>query len=152
MVALPRGIASKRSRRKIPPREIFLSHAHQDHPLTLRLARTLRQHGLRSWYSERHVPGAKQWLDEIGAALDRCEWFVVLLTPSAVRSKWVKRELTYALNQDRYEDRIVPLLVEPCQYTRLAWPLATVQIIPFDRFRPGCQALFSLWSMRYQPK
>ncbi|HEU4889415.1 MAG TPA: toll/interleukin-1 receptor domain-containing protein [Thermoanaerobaculia bacterium] len=97
-------------------------------------------------------PGAKQWLDEIGAALDRCDWFVVLLTPSSVRSKWVKRELTYALNQDRYEDRIVPLLVERCDYTKLAWPLATVQIIPFGHFTAGCETLFSLWSIPYQRK
>jgi len=140
-----------RTRRKVPG-EIFLSHAHQDHSLTLRLARTLHDHGLRSWYSERHIPGAKQWLDEIGAALDRCDWFVVPLTPSSVRSKWVKRELTYALNQDRYEDRIVPLLVEPCDYTKLAWPLATVQVIPFRRFSSGCGTLFDLWSIPYQRK
>jgi hypothetical protein len=140
-----------KARRKAPG-EIFLSHAHQDHTLTLRLARTLHHHGLRSWYSERHIPGAKQWLDEIGAALDRCDWFVVLLTRSSIRSKWVKRELTYALNQDRYEDRIVPLLVEPCEFTKLAWPLATLQIIPFQRFPSGCESLFNLWSIPYQRK
>ena len=140
------------TRRKVLPAEIFLSHAHQDHLLTLRLARALDRHGIHSWYSERHVPGAKQWLDEIGAALDRCDWFVVLLTASSVRSKWVKRELTYALNQDRYEDRIVPLLVEPCDYTKLAWPLATFQVIPFNRFPSGCESLFKLWSIPYQRK
>jgi hypothetical protein len=148
MASSSRRLATKR---KVTPGEIFLSHAHQDHPLTLRLARALNDHGLRSWYSEHHIPGAKQWLDEIGAALDRCEWFIVLLTPSAVRSKWVKRELTYALNQDRYEGRIVPLLVEPCEYTKLAWPLATLQIIPFKRFPSGCKSLFRLWSMQYRP-
>jgi hypothetical protein len=142
---------SVKERTRIRVGEIFLSHAHEDHALTLRLAETLHRHGLRAWYSERHIPGARQWLDEIGAALDRCDWFVVLLTPSSVRSKWVKRELTYALNQDRYEDRIVPLLVETCDYTKLAWPLATVQTIPFKRFSPGCKLLFGLWSMKYEP-
>jgi glyoxylase-like metal-dependent hydrolase (beta-lactamase superfamily II) len=144
-------MSAKQIRKKTIPGEIFLSHAHQDHSLTLRLARTLNDHGLRPWYSERHIPGAKQWLDEIGAALDRCDWFVVLLTPSAVRSKWVKRELTYALNQDRYEDRIVPLLVEPCDYAKLAWPLAALQLIPFQRHTPGCKSLFQLWSVPYRP-
>jgi TIR domain len=144
-------MGAKRIRKTVVPEEIFLSHAHQDHSLTLRLARTLKGHGLRSWYSERHIPGAKQWLDEIGAALDRCDWFVVLLTPSSVRSKWVKRELTYALDQDRFEDRIVPLLVEPCEYTKLAWPLETLQIIPFHRYTRGCKSLFELWSLPYRP-
>ena len=119
----------KQSRR---PSEVFLSHAHQDVLLTTKLAETLRQHGVTVWYSERHIKGAQQWLDEIGAALDRCDWFIVLLTPSAVESKWVKRELTYALNEDRYEGRVIPLLAKKCNYKLLAWPLS-----------------MNLWKIRY---
>lgn len=75
------------------PAEVFLSHSHLDHRLTVRLSDALRRHGVSTWYSERHIAGAERWLDEIGAALDRCDWLVVLLTRSAVGSKWVKREL-----------------------------------------------------------
>ena len=45
----------------------------------------------------------------IGAALDRCDWFVVLRSPEAVESKWVKRELCFALENDAYNNRIVPV-------------------------------------------
>jgi len=129
--------------------EVFLSHAHQDVALMKRLAKALQDRGIPVWFSERHIKGAEKWLDEIGAALDRCDWFIVLLTPAAVKSKWVKRELTYALNEDRYEGRLIPLLVKDCDYKKLAWPLSTLQIIPFKRFPSGCKELFRIWKIKY---
>jgi len=99
---------------------VFLSHSHADRHLAIRLAETLRSHNIPTWYSERHIAAAEQWVDQIGVALDRCDWFVVLLTPAAVASKWVKRELTYALDEDRYEGRIVPLLAKDCAF-RKTW-------------------------------
>ena len=140
----------RRRQAPLTPSEVFLSHSHQDHKLTVRLAKTLQQHNVPSWYSERNIVGAQQWVDEIGAALDRCDWLVVLLTPAAVESKWVKRELMYALDEDRYEGRIVPLLVKPCEIRDLAWPLRTLQTIPFKQFPAGCKALLKLWGIGYR--
>jgi len=34
-----------------------------------------------------HIVAAKQWHDEIGNALSRCDWFIVVLTPDSVRSQ-----------------------------------------------------------------
>lgn len=143
-------MGARRRQAPLTPSEVFLSHSHHDHRLTVRLAETLRKHNVPVWYSERNIVGAQQWVDEIGAALDRCDWFVVLLTPEAVNSKWVKRELTYVLDEDRYEGRIVPLLVKPCEYRNLAWPLRTLQIIPFGQFTAGCKALLKLWGIGYR--
>src|SRR6185436_953300 len=96
------------------PRGLFLSHASKDRPLADALAATLRAHGVRVWYSTTQLRGAQQWHDEIGKALKRCDWFLVLLTPDSVRSRWVKHELLFALNEKRYEDHIVPVLVRRC--------------------------------------
>jgi len=89
----------KSSRRQ--PREIFLSHASADRRFADKLARMLRQHGLPVWYSRTHLRGAQQWQEEIGLALRRCDWFVVILSPKSVKSMWVKRELSHALIQKR---------------------------------------------------
>ena len=83
------------------PREVFLSHSHQDRTFASRLSETLRRHGVPVWYSRDRIQGAQQWHDEIGRALNRCDWFAVLLTPSTVRSDWVKRELLFALQKKR---------------------------------------------------
>ena len=44
-----------------------------------------------------------------------------LLSPHVVKSVWVERELVYALNNSRYEDRIIPVLYEPCHPSALSW-------------------------------
>jgi hypothetical protein len=143
-------MGAKRKTRNTTPSEVFLSHASVDRAFAGRLADELRRHRVPVWYSERSIGGAQQWLDEIGAALRRCDWFIVVLTPAAVRSKWVKRELTYALREDQYDQHVVPLLVKDCNYEDLAWPLSTVQIIPFKRFADGCQNLLRVWGIGYR--
>lgn len=123
--------------------EIFLSHAARNRAFVERVADALRERGIRSWYSERHIRGAQQWHDEIGAALRRCDWFVVVLSPEAVTSKWVRRELLYALRDDRYQDRIIPLLHRPCDFEQLSWTLPGFQFVRFTRgFEAGCVELF----------
>jgi len=68
------------------------------------------------------------WHDEIGRALARCDWFVLVLSPEAVLSNWVKRELIYSLQQDRFEGHIVPLLYQACDYDELSWTLSQLQM------------------------
>ena len=91
---------------------------------------------------------AQQWHDEIGAALERCDWFAVVLSPSSVRSELVKHELLYALGEPRYRRRIVPILYRPCQITRLSWTLHSFQHVDFTKgFDPGYAALLRVWAL-----
>ena len=141
------GSTSKRS----IPAEVFLSHSHHDKRLTVRVAEELRRHGVPVWYSERHLVGAQQWLDQIGLALRRCDWFVVVLTPAAVDSMWVKRELSAALIDRKYDDRIVPLMAKNCDPRALAWHLAALQTISLRPFKPGIAELLRIWGITYRP-
>ncbi|MFL5542997.1 MAG: toll/interleukin-1 receptor domain-containing protein, partial [Longimicrobiaceae bacterium] len=87
-----------------------------------------------------------------GAALSRCDWFVILLTHASVESMWVKRELLYALRQKRYESHIIPIIVEPCDLERLSWVLSDLQIIDLrPGFEEGCRQLLKLWGIGYRP-
>ena len=110
-----------------------------------------RRHGLPVWYSNTDILGAKQWHDEIGAALCRCDWFVLVLSPRSAESVWVKRELLFALQQDRFDNRIVPLLSQSCKYEELSWTLSAFQMIDFTQtFDAGCDALLRLWGLGYR--
>lgn len=132
----------------MPPREIFLSHASVDRRFVSRIADALTDHRMRVWYSRRTVRGAQQWHDEIGKALARCDWFVLVLSPAAVRSAWVKRELLYALQQRRYREHIAPVLYRRCRYARLSWTLDSIQRIDFTGdFERGCRDLLGLWKV-----
>lgn len=116
------------------------------------MADDLRRHDVRVWFSEHNIVGAQQWMDEIGKALERCDWFVVVLTPAAVRSIWVKREVTFALNEKRYHERVVPLLLKNCAAKGLAWPLSTIQTIDARSYTPGVEELLALWGIAYRSK
>jgi hypothetical protein len=138
--------------RRSKPVEIFLSHATADRPFTDKSARTLRKHGLSVWYSRTHLVGAQQWHDEIGRALRRCDWFVVVLSKDAIQSKWVKRELMYALRSERLVAGIVPLLYRRCEVEKLSWVLPTYQIADFSRSRrAGYEQLMRIWGMSFKP-
>lgn len=134
-----------------PQKEVFLSHSNKDRRFVGHLARVLKGHKVRYWYSAAHILGAKQWHDEIGRALRRCEWFLIILTPDSVRSQWVKREMLFALDDIRYNERIVPLLLKPCDYSRLSWTLPEFQLVDFSgSFELGCRQLLRIWKMEYK--
>jgi len=117
-----------------------------------KLVQALRAHGVRAWYSEAHIVGAQQWHDEIGRALARCDWFLLILSPAAVKSKWVKRELLFALQDDRYLERIVPILRKPCDYLALSWTLGSFQWVDFtEDFETGLRALLRVWGREPAP-
>lgn len=133
----------------MPRPDAFLSHASPDRKLIERLAPVLEVAGVKYFYSKRHITGAQQWHDELGAALERCNWFILLLTPNAVRSVWVKRELLYALQASRYRDRIAPLLFADCKVSKLSWTLPAFQYIDFrNRFQEGCESLLQLLEVK----
>jgi hypothetical protein len=135
------------------PKEIFLSHSQADRKFVNRLIKVLQAFNIRFWYSRSHLVGAQEWQDEIGRALDRCDWFALVLSPAAIKSEWVRRELSYALNERRYRGRIVPLLIRPCQHKRLSWTLSAFQFVDFsDDFALGCERLLRVWGKHYLPE
>lgn len=131
--------------------EAFLSHSSQDQEFVSKLVEVLRHHGIPVWYSKTNILGAQQWHDEIGNALKRCDWFLVVLSPNSVDSMWVKRELIFALQQNRFENKIVPIIYQPCNYEQLSWVLSSFQMINFqEAFEDGCRDILRLWGVGYQ--
>lgn len=131
------------------PAEVFLSHASADARFVRSLADALQRHGVRVWYSATHIRGATQWHDEIGAALTRCDWFAVILSPKSVKSMWVKRELLYALQEERFANRIIPILHKRCNVQSFSWALSAIQFVDFTQsFDDGLNSLLRVWHIR----
>jgi hypothetical protein len=129
---------------------VFLSHSSRDRRTATRIAALLRQHGISVWYSQTHLRGAQQWHDEIGVALERCDWFIVLVSKSAVASRWVKHELVFALNSQRYENKVLPVKIGTCDPAQLSWTLQNFQIVDFTGgFSKGAQALLRTWRLHF---
>jgi hypothetical protein len=113
------------------PKELFLSHSSHNLLIADRIAETLKNHGVPVWYSPTNILTAQQWHDEIGKALRRCDWFMVLLSPNSVASIWVKMELIYALRHNQYDNHIMPVLIEHCDVEELSWTLDMFQMADF---------------------
>ncbi len=100
------------------------------------------------WYSETQIVGAQQWHDEIGKGLERCDWFLLILSPSAVRSTWVKRELLFALENAHFNQRIIPVIYRPCEIKKLSWTLSSMQQVDFTGdYATGLTELLRIWGM-----
>jgi hypothetical protein len=133
----------------MPPAEVFLSHSSQDREMAERIAHVLRRHGIPTFFSPTNLIGAQQWQNEILRALRRCDWFAVLLTPDAVESMWVRRETAYALNERRFEDRIVPLHYRECDLGSLEWLSLSQHVDVSGDFDAGCRDLLRIWGIGF---
>ena len=133
------------------PKEMFLSHSSLDGEFASKIADLLRRHGISVWHGPTSIRGGDQWHDEIGAALERCDWFVILLSPNSMKSAWMKLELVYALKEERYKKRIVPVLIRVFKYHRFSWTFHSYQLVDFtEDFEKGCRALLRIWGIGYQ--
>jgi TIR domain len=97
-------------------RQVFVSHAHEDSAWCNTFVGTLRQAGTDVWYDE-HNLGYGRLMDVIERELRQRPVFLVVLSPAAVASLWVRREVNAAIRlHDAEPDRIVlPIIAHQCE-------------------------------------
>lgn len=103
--------------RSIP--HIFVSHSHKDHEFGIRLIQDLRRRlGDEDavWYDKSGgLRGGDFWWKKIQKELKARNVFIVLLSPSANRSRWVKEEIDIALHYGVTKKMlIIPVIYRPC--------------------------------------
>lgn len=119
------------------PRQIFISHAHQDSEFAHKLADDLELEGWHCWLAPDSISPGEQWAGAIERGLATSTVFLLILSPEAVASRWVQTETNVALELEHEgQMQIVPLLLRPCQvpllwrayqnlrFTRGAYPMA----------------------------
>ena len=102
------------------PRRVFLSYADSDRPLAKTLAKDLHAAGFAVWSDHEVLPG-DNWARKVADALEESEAMVVIVSPAAAKSKWVRREVEFALGSPRYAGRLIPVVAKP---TREMWILS----------------------------
>lgn len=124
------------------PRQVFVSHAHQDAAFAHRLATDLEHAGLRVWIAPESIPPGEQWLSAIARGLQESGACIIVLTPDGVRSSWVEYETNLAISRERHgQMRIFILDVAECE-TPFAW--TSYQLLPFrGEYEVGLEALRS---------
>lgn len=79
------------------PQQIFISHAHENAEFARRLAADLRADGWAVWIAPESIRPVEDWVDAINRGLEGSGVFVLVLTPAAVASRWVKTETNLAV-------------------------------------------------------
>ncbi len=89
---------------------VMISYSRRDSDLVDRLERDLHAAGFPVWVDRRDIEGGDEWSKEIHRAIDDASVILVVLSPAAVASPWVRREYRYALKQGKV---VIPLLYHP---------------------------------------
>jgi formylglycine-generating enzyme required for sulfatase activity len=97
------------------PRQVFISHAHEDAVFAHRLAADLVSAGWRVWIAPDSILPGEKWVEAIGRGLVSSGVFVVVLSPAGVASHWVKTETNAAIELEvGGAMRFIPLDVTEC--------------------------------------
>lgn len=104
-----------------PP--VFISYAHVDQALVLRVVEFLRGGGLNVFVDSQSLAYGDDWRASLRRAIVGCERVMLFWTAGASLSKWVGREWRLAVQQGK---RVVPTLLDD---TPLPPPLARLQAV-----------------------
>ena len=116
--------------------KVFISYSHKDEKWRALLTEQLKVvagEGLLQVWSDRDIAAGDEWLPAIESAMAETRVAVVLVSPAFFASEFIsKKEIPALLDRRKKEGlRIVPIIVEPCQWQQVAW-LDPLQARPPD--------------------
>lgn len=95
---------------------VFVSHSNENSELARELAGRIRTEGWEVWIAPDSIPSGVKWIDAIEWGLKTCGVFILLISPSAIQSRWVNKEMNIALElEEKGEIKILPILIEDCE-------------------------------------
>ncbi len=109
------------------PSDVFVSYSREDQDRVFELAGKLRAAGVALWIDQGSLDAAAMWGQQIVEALDGAKVMLLMITPAAVRSDNVAKEVT--LISER-RGHILPVHLEHTVIPpALKYPLAGIQHI-----------------------
>jgi hypothetical protein len=113
---------------------VFISYSRADEAYVTRLADHLRELGIVVWV-DHAIRRGDRFIEVIEEQIAACAALVAVLTPTAVASRWCRREVSYA---DMLDKPILPLLLAQCRLTMILHDLdhedVTTGAMPSARF------------------
>lgn len=114
------------------PATIFVSHSTQDRKwVEQEIVRLLEDNNFNVWYSKSSIKTASQWEREILRGMESSDWFLLVVSPRAAGSEWVKDELNWSLYHR--PTRIIPVIMEESNLWEFHIRLPRIQHIDFSR-------------------
>ena len=95
-------------------KDIFISYSRKDQEFVTRLASDLNEHVAFVWFDRSTIQPGQKWHDEILEGIQECKAFIVVLSPDAMESRYVREEVNKALALGK---AIFPVIYRPAQWT-----------------------------------
>lgn len=97
--------------------KVFISHSSTDKKFVRTLKEDLKENGIATWVDEDELNIGDRLIDKLETALKESTHFLIVLSPSAVNSPWVKYELDRVLNGNKTEaiKKILPIKYQECE-------------------------------------
>lgn len=93
---------------------VFISYSHEDKNIAHSIAKELTKNGIDPWYDAWEIKAGDSLIEKVfEEGLKDCAVFTILISPTSVKSSWVKNELDVAMiNRIRRLSKIVPVVTE----------------------------------------
>src|SRR5829696_4375209 len=96
------------------PKDIFISYSRRDQEFVTRLASDLDAQVAGVWFDQSAIQAGENWHAEIMEGISECKAFILVLSPDAMESRYVREEVNKALELGK---TIFPILYRPAKWT-----------------------------------
>lgn len=127
---------------------LFLSHTSIDKPFVEKLAHDLNELGIDSWYDKHEIKVGESIFWKVEEGLKESEYFAIVLSPDALKSEWVKAELSTAWSKKMLagNNAILPILYRDCEPPCL---LRSIKYADFrSKYRTGLSELAAVFGIK----
>ncbi|HLO31039.1 MAG TPA: toll/interleukin-1 receptor domain-containing protein [Anaerolineales bacterium] len=95
-------------------KDIFISYSRRDQEFVTRLASDLDAHVAGVWFDQSTIQAGQKWHDEIMEGIHECKAFILVLSPDAMESRYVREEINKALELGK---TVFPVIYRPAKWT-----------------------------------
>lgn len=129
------------------PTRVFIIHNRHDRDFVEKeLTEALKKYGIETWYSGSNILPGQDYVAAIQAGLLKCDWVVVVVSERAAASDWVAVEVRTATADPRFKGRIIPVVLDETDLTRISDQIRFFQWIDAREGRPVAERLYSLFT------
>lgn len=114
------------------PARVFVAYTTDDVSFVELLVTILRAHHVNAWFGPSDVQGGDQFQDEIQEALTAADCLILVLSESALKSRWMLFEYL-VFRMAHTPARIIPILLDGCNYLAFESSVGGYQAIDFSK-------------------
>jgi hypothetical protein len=106
---------------------VFISHSNKDDSFCMKTVKNLRKifgNDAITYDKKGGLDGAEYWWRQIAQEISRCDTFILIVSPEAMNSIWVRHQFLLARAQNK---QIIPLLYRKCECWQELKHIPTIQ-------------------------